>query len=76
MRDAKLQEDIKDTKLPIYYICGVPQRSFLGQILFQIYINDLFKASNLLLEIMLADDSNGFTSFKNINTLFATKKPL
>ena len=34
-------------------------------------MNDLFKASNRLMEVMFADDTNLFLSHKNIDTLFA-----
>ena len=34
-------------------------------------MNDLFKASNRLIEVMFADDTNFFLSHKNIDTLFA-----
>ena len=36
-----------------------------------IYVNDLFKASSLLMEVMFADDTNFFLSHKYIDTLFA-----
>ena len=34
-------------------------------------MNDLFKASNPLMEVMFADDINLFISHKNTDTLFA-----
>ena len=36
-------------------------------------MNDLFKGSNPLMEVMFADDINLFLSHKNIDTLFAIK---
>ena len=51
-------------------IFGVPQGSILGLLLFLIYVNGLFKASNPLMELMLGDDTNLFLSHKSIDTLF------
>ena len=52
-------------------ICGVPQGSILGPLLFLIFVNDLAQ-STLLDPIMFADDTNLFFSNKNIKILFET----
>ena len=53
-------------------ICGAPQGSILGHLLFVIFINDLWNSTPLLEAILFADDTNLFYSRNNFKELFRT----
>ena len=52
--------------------CRVPEGSILGPLLFIVYNNDLYRASDIFKPIMFADDTNLFFPGKYIKTLFQT----
>ena len=58
----------KTTNLNV--VCGVPQESIVGPLLFILYVNDLCRVSNILKPIMFADDTNLLFSHKNKKELF------
>ena len=50
-------------------VCGIPQGSVLGPLLFNIYNNDITKATSKFNIIMYADDTTLVYTFKNFGTL-------
>ena len=47
-------------------ICGVPQGSVLGPLLFLLYVNDIYRSSAKLAFYLFADDTNLLYADKNL----------
>ena len=63
----EITDNIKTAIDILEMLCGVPQRSTLGPLLFLLYINDISNCSAKLTFRIFADDTSVFYSCKNIN---------
>ena len=52
-------------------ICGVPQGSIIGPVLFLLYINDIHRVSEKLSFVMFADDTNIFIKGCDLNNIIS-----